>query len=61
MRGIGADALVTIKTNDGRITPGKSDNGRDVEALSPDSPELLRSVKEDKVDVFLSGHAGWAA
>jgi LCP family protein required for cell wall assembly len=58
MKGIGAGDLITIKTNNGqfRTIPGTS-----YESLDDDTMELLRSVKSDTVEAFISNHQSWVA
>jgi anionic cell wall polymer biosynthesis LytR-Cps2A-Psr (LCP) family protein len=61
MKSIGGNDILTIKTNDGKLNPGTSDNGQSVEKLSADSLQLLQTVKEDRVDAFVAVHADWVA
>jgi polyisoprenyl-teichoic acid--peptidoglycan teichoic acid transferase len=60
MKSVSPNDLLTIKTNDGQFNSQKF-NGQDVEVLSPTSLDLLRSVKADNVDGFVSAHPDWVS
>jgi LCP family protein required for cell wall assembly len=54
MRGIGGDDLVTVKTNNG--TFHASPDNRGAEALDEVTLELLTSIRENRVEAFLTTH-----
>jgi hypothetical protein len=58
MKDIGAGDLITIKTNNGQF---QTISGTSYESLNGDSMELLRSVKADTVEAFISTHQSWVA
>jgi polyisoprenyl-teichoic acid--peptidoglycan teichoic acid transferase len=55
MRGISADDLTTIKTNNGGFH-SDTINGRDVETLDADTLATLQAFRTDTVDQFLINH-----
>ncbi|HEX6870765.1 MAG TPA: LCP family protein [Micromonosporaceae bacterium] len=57
LRGITADRIVMVKTNGGRLNPIGNGN----EALTADSVELLKAVRDDTVLDFLADHRDWIA
>jgi LCP family protein required for cell wall assembly len=61
MKGINPDDLITIKTNDGRLSPESVPGIGEVEILSPTSLELLRFAKQDKVADFVATNPSWVA
>jgi hypothetical protein len=56
LKGITPKDLVMIKTNGGKITPGKQPNN---EAFSPDSIQMLKAIHDDTLDTFLLAHSTW--
>ncbi len=60
MRGVNPNDLITVKTNDGNLNPGKW-NGQDVELLSDTSMDLLHAVKADSMDGFITQHPDWVS
>jgi polyisoprenyl-teichoic acid--peptidoglycan teichoic acid transferase len=66
MKGITPSALVTIRTNDGKIVdpPGPSDGHGSEQWLNADTLQLLADVKNDTggsdlVSTFLAAHSDW--
>jgi anionic cell wall polymer biosynthesis LytR-Cps2A-Psr (LCP) family protein len=66
LKGITPSALVTIRTNDGKIVdpPGPSDGHGSEQWLNSDSMQLLADVKNDSgnsdlVGTFLASHPDW--
>lgn len=55
MKGIGANDLVTIKTNNGGFH-SETINGQKVETLDQNTKDLLASVRDDTVDSFVINH-----
>lgn len=55
MRGIGANDLTTLKTNNGGFH-SDTINGRDVETLDADTLATLQAIRNDTVDQFLLNH-----
>jgi LCP family protein required for cell wall assembly len=60
MRDITPDNVVTVKTNAGRLNPQKI-GGIDYELLSSTSLQLLRDIKSDTVESFVSQHPDWVS
>lgn len=58
LRSLRADDIVMIKTNGGKLCniPGGTD-----QCLLPETIELLRAVKDDRVLEFLASHPDWVA
>ncbi|MCW3844219.1 LCP family protein [Micromonospora yasonensis] len=61
MRGIGADAITTIKTNGGTFNSRSVPGVGSAEVLSPTSMDLLHAVKVDDVGSFVEAHPTWVA
>ncbi|GAA0576330.1 hypothetical protein GCM10010172_71380 [Paractinoplanes ferrugineus] len=61
MRGIRPDALVTIKTNEGKFNPRRVSGIGDVEILSDDSLALLKAARNDTVAQFATTHPTWVS
>lgn len=59
MKNTNPDDLVTIKTNAGTFNSDSIAGLGDVEILSDDTMDLLRSVKKDTVATFLQAHPDW--
>ncbi|WP_345635923.1 LCP family protein [Rugosimonospora acidiphila] len=59
MKGIGADDLITLKTNDGHFNPVPGDLS--YEALNATSLQMLQSVKDDTMAEFVNLHPDWVA
>jgi LCP family protein required for cell wall assembly len=60
MRNISPDSLLTIKTNAGKLNTriiGKSD----YQILSPESIQLLQSVRDDTMESFIATHPDWVS
>jgi hypothetical protein len=53
MRNVGADDVVTIKTNNGTFNSA----GNGAEALDETSIQLLNAIRTDSVQSFLLGHS----
>jgi LCP family protein required for cell wall assembly len=60
LRGVGADDLVTIKTNAGKVNPVRIDDV-DYEELSPDSMQMLAAVRAGSLSEFLLTHQQFVA
>jgi LCP family protein required for cell wall assembly len=60
MRNIGANDLLTIKTNDGQYST-QMINGQSVQTLDDTSMQLLQSVVTDSVGSFVQIHPDWVA
>lgn len=60
MRNIGANDLLTIKTNDGQFST-EMINGQSVQTLDDTSMQLLQSVTTDSVASFVQLHPDWVA
>ncbi len=50
--------ITMIKSNAGRYNP-QTINGQSFEILSPDTMNLLQSIRTDTVDTFLQAHPDW--
>ncbi|MGW5672086.1 LCP family protein [Micromonospora sp. NPDC003776] len=61
MRGIGPDAITTIKTNGGSFNSRSVPGVGSAEILSPTSMDLLHAVKVDDVGSFVEAHPTWVA
>ncbi|MFI7542604.1 LCP family protein [Actinoplanes sp. NPDC049599] len=59
LRGLRADDLITVKTNNGTFNSDDIPGVGSAEILSDTSMELLRSVHEDTVDEFVLAHPTW--
>jgi anionic cell wall polymer biosynthesis LytR-Cps2A-Psr (LCP) family protein len=60
MRDLAAGNLLTIRTNGGEFH-SEFHNGISYEMLTPESLDLLHSVRDDNVEGFVSGHLSWVA
>jgi alkyl sulfatase BDS1-like metallo-beta-lactamase superfamily hydrolase len=58
LKGIDAGNVTMIKTNAGNFH-SQTVNGQAFETLDPTSLELLRSVRDDKVESFVAQHPDW--
>ncbi|SBT41736.1 LCP family protein [Micromonospora auratinigra] len=61
LRGIGPDAITTIRTNGGSFNSRAVPGVGSAEILSPTSMELLRAVRHDTVAAFVQEHPSWVA
>lgn len=59
MRAVRPDDLVTIKTNNGTFNSRTIPGVGSAEILSKTSTELLKAVKNDRVDEFVRAHPTW--
>lgn len=59
LRGIRPDDLVTIKTNDGKFNSRNVPGVGSAEILDDTSMQLLKAVKNDKVEAFVLAHPNW--
>jgi anionic cell wall polymer biosynthesis LytR-Cps2A-Psr (LCP) family protein len=60
MRNLNPNDLITVKTNNGKFN-SETIGGQSFERLSPDSMEMLRSVKTDTLANWLTAHPDWIA
>lgn len=60
MRNLSPDSILTVKTNAGQLNT-KIIGNSDYQILSPDSIQLLQSVRDDKVDQFVAAHPDWVS
>jgi len=58
MRNIGADDLVTVKTNAGQFNRGPGALSS-YELISPESMQLFAAIRNDQVEGFVSAHTDW--
>ncbi len=61
MRGVTANNLVTVKTNDGKYDSVNVPGIGSCEQLSATSVELLGDVRADTVDTFIAAHPDWVS
>jgi anionic cell wall polymer biosynthesis LytR-Cps2A-Psr (LCP) family protein len=54
MRGVAADSVVTVKTNNGTFHPSAQNGG--AESLDENTLALLRACQDDTVDAFVLAH-----
>ena len=60
MRTIGADDLVTVKTNAGQFNRGPGALSS-YELISPESMQLFAAIRNDQVEGFVSAHTDWVS
>jgi hypothetical protein len=61
MKGINPNALVTLKTNDGKFNPRTVAGIGDVEILDPTSLEMLKAARTDTMAAFVIANPTWVA
>ncbi|AEV82946.1 cell envelope-related transcriptional attenuator [Actinoplanes sp. SE50] len=61
MRSLKPDKLITIKSNEGKLNSQTIPGVGSAEILSPDTMDLLKSLKRDDVATFLLGHPKFVA
>jgi LCP family protein required for cell wall assembly len=59
MRGIGANNMTTIKTNNGKYDTVNVPGIGDCETLNDTSLQLLQSIRDDNVAAFIAVHPDW--